>query len=88
MCDLPRNPDATVIANIGWEEAQGAWQAHVDAQKLVRRCLTPVPAAADGDLTRQLRVGAALGQVPKGQIEGLRYSGSPAAAAWCHTAPS
>ena len=31
------NPDATVIANIGWEEAQGAWQAHVDEHQTARK---------------------------------------------------
>lgn len=31
------NPDATVIANIGWEEAQGAWQAHVDMHQTARQ---------------------------------------------------
>lgn len=27
------NPDGSVIANIGWQEAQDAWQAHLDALK-------------------------------------------------------
>lgn len=26
-------PDGTVIANVGWQEAQAAWQAHLDSYK-------------------------------------------------------
>ena len=27
-------PDGSVIAIVGWAEAQGAWQAHLDATKI------------------------------------------------------
>ena len=27
-------PDGTMIANVGWSEAQGAWQAHLQSSKV------------------------------------------------------